>query len=501
MEYNMQSSPQKLFVGREFLMHKKALLALMLVVAMMLSGCALIEKDANVDRATEIIKVADTVYTKGEILDQIDYQLNYMAYMYSMFGMSYDPTDPAIIEQTTEDVIDYLVRDAVMNKKVKELGLDALTEEEQAQLDEAVADSWQSNLDTCQSTYFADTELTGDELTAALEAKLTELGFSKDDVVENEKIVITQDKLREYIIKDVAVSDEELQAAFDEEVAAAKETYATDLSSYGTSVNNGSTVYYRPAGYRMTKQILVQFNEADQAVIDELESKVNSQNTIVSNLYVSLSDMGVTDTVTLLENVHVNLEEAQGISTLATVTDVQAEFPKDTTEEVAQAGQQLAEALEVLDFYQAQLKAAKAAAYAAIAPEADEILAQLAEGADWDALMAEKTDDPGMQGDSDTAKNGYAVCENFSSFDTAYTKAAMALENVGDVTDKVEGSYGYYIIQYTSDVAEGPVALDDVRDELSNTTLTTKQDTVYEDTLSQWVTEANAQIDRKALED
>ena len=46
-------------------MHKKALLACLLAVALLLSGCALIEKDAAVDRATEVIRVRDTVYTKG----------------------------------------------------------------------------------------------------------------------------------------------------------------------------------------------------------------------------------------------------------------------------------------------------------------------------------------------------------------------------------------------------------------------------------------------------
>ena len=65
--------------GRECPMHKKALLALLLVMAMALSGCTLIEKDLAVDRATEIIRVGDTVYTKGQIQDETQYQLNYMA--------------------------------------------------------------------------------------------------------------------------------------------------------------------------------------------------------------------------------------------------------------------------------------------------------------------------------------------------------------------------------------------------------------------------------------
>ena len=78
-------------------MHKKALLALLLVMAMALSGCTLIEKDLEVDRATEVIRVGDTVYTKGQIQDETQYQLNYMAYYYSMFGMNYDTTSAQAI--------------------------------------------------------------------------------------------------------------------------------------------------------------------------------------------------------------------------------------------------------------------------------------------------------------------------------------------------------------------------------------------------------------------
>lgn len=87
-------------------MHKKAFLACMLVVTMLLTGCTLIEKDEAVDRATEVVRVSnsaggeDIVYTKGEVLDEVNYQLNYMSYLYSRLGYSYDPTDPTIIAQT-----------------------------------------------------------------------------------------------------------------------------------------------------------------------------------------------------------------------------------------------------------------------------------------------------------------------------------------------------------------------------------------------------------------
>lgn len=496
-------------------MHKKALLALLLVMTMLLSSCALIEKDPVVDRATEIIRVGDTVYTKGEIQDQVDYQAAYMSYIYSMYGMSLDLNDAEVLATIQQDVVDFLIEDAVMNQKVAELGLlDQLTEEEQADLDAAVEEAWQTNLESVQVSYFADTELTGDELTAAIAAKCEELGLTRESVLEGQKITLGQEKLYDYVIKDVAVTDEELQAAYDEQVETDKNTFATTPSYYGSRVNNNTAVvFYRPAGYRMVKQILVQFTEEDQALIDELNAKITEQESAVSIAEADLTALGVTDMDALLSQVTVTMEQpsvavsfaatetdlTNPVATVATVTDVSATFDETVDEATAAAVKTLAEAKAVLAFYQSQLTEATNIAFANIDAEADDILAQLAVGADWDTLMAEKTDDPGMQEGAATAATGYAVCEGFTSFDEPFVAASMALENVGDVSPKTKGAYGYYIIQYTSAVEEGPVALDEVREDLTANVLATKQETVYTETLAQWITDANATVDYDAL--
>lgn len=514
-------------------MHKKALLALMLAVAMLMSGCALIEKDEAVDRATEIIKVGDNVHTKGEILDAVDQQLSYMAWLYSMYGMNFDPTDAQNVADATDSVIDYLVENDVKNMKATQLGLDVLTDEEQATLDANTDENWQTTRDQVKSSYLSDTELEGEELEAAIDAKCAELGISREDSEKLERETLVQDKLRQEIIKDVTVSEEELQAALDERAASAKASYETNLSSYGTSVNNGSTVYYRPAGYRMVKQILVKFLAEDQAVIDDLTKRQTTASTTVSSLTSQLTELGVADPDALAAQVQVTLEEpvapvfaeeeapatttdlasatdlasttdleavAAAVVNLATVTDITTAFTEEVSEDVAQLAKDLAVAKAELSFYTEQLETAKATAFANIDAKADDVLAKLADGVDWDTLMAETTEDPGMQGDRATAKTGYAVCENMTGMDTAFTTAAMALEKVGDVSPKTAGMYGYYIIQYTADVAEGPVALDDVRETLSASTLSTKQNNVYEEAVDQWVQETGAKIDRKALE-
>lgn len=481
-------------------MHKKALLALLLIMAMLLTGCTLIEKDLEVDRATEVIRVGDTVYTKGEIQDETDYQLSYMAYYYSMFGMSYDTTDAATIAEMQQSVIDSFVQSSVCSDKIDELGLDQLTEDEQAELDAAVEETWDYYYENVTASYFEDTELTGDELDAAIVAKLEELGITRDAVIDYEKSNITADKLRDYVVANVTVTDEELQTAFDEKVESDKTYYENYPSSYGTRVNNGTTVYYRPAGYRMVKQILVKFTEDDQALLDSIEDAIDEQEALVANYTGELTDLGVEDVTALLSQVNVTMEQTATVTDLATVTDIATSFDAETSEEIIAAATSLAEAQAKLDFLNTQLDQAKAQAFANIDAKADDILAQLASGADWDALMAEKTEDPGMQSGS-TAENGYAVSAATTNMDTAFLDAAMALENVGDVSPKTEGIYGYYIIQYTSAVEEGAVDLSDVQETLTASLLSDKQDTTYTETVEQWVSEADVKIDYDAMKD
>jgi len=494
-------------------MRKKSLLALVLAFVMLLSGCALFEKNPEKDRATEIIHVGEKIYTKGEIQDEVDYQLSYMSYVYSLYGMEFDPADPDTLAAVQQQVIDYLIEEAVIEKKIGELGLSNLTEEEQTALNTVVDASWQENLESVKASYFAETELTGEELDKALIAKSEELGFTRDLIEESEKSAYLQTKLYNHVISGVTVSEEDIQAAYDAAVAADKDTYTQMPEAYGSRVNNASAVsYYRPAGYRMVKQILVSFTEEDQALMAQVEELIAQQQAAVTEATAALGDTANVNE--LLSKVTVTMAQpaitvsfgaettslTDPVSTEAPALEIAAEFDETVDEATATAVKALAEAKALLEFYTHQLTTATNNAFANIDAQADDILAQLKAGADWDALMAEKTADPGMQAGAATAETGYAVsAASTATMDEAFVNAAMALGKVGDISPKTRGIYGYYIIQYTAEVAEGPVALEDVRAELEAQQLYAKQQTAYEEALGLWVAEAGAKVNYDKL--
>ena len=464
-------------------MRKKALLAAMMAMVLLLSGCALIVKDEAVDNAREIIRMGDKVVTKAEVKEQVDYELSYMSSMYAMYGYSYDVTDPSNIAEAQEEAINGLKEDLALTAKATELGLDQLTDEETATVKEAAQKSYDNAAEYVKNYMLTDEEKEGkdDEAIAKLvEDKLTEMGVSLDSYIESETKSEVDNKLRAYAIQDVTVTDEEIQEDFDSKVEKDKTSYAESAGAWATAANNGTTLYYTPAGIRRVKQILIKFKDEDQTAIDEANKQVTEATSARSTAQAKI------DAANETLNAEGDTDEIKAAKEAA-MADLDA-----AQKELEEADKALAAAAQAVTD-------ATDKAFANIDEETDAVLASLdAEGADWQAIMDEKNQDPGMKNN----EKGYAVSSDMTSFDSAFVEAAMALEKPGDHSGKVKGtSYGYYIIRYESDEPEGPVALEDVKESISSSLLSTKQTEAYNAAKAQWVEEAGIKVDLNALKD
>lgn len=429
-------------------MKKMSLLALLLAVMMIMSGCSLLTVDKELDNARVIVDVNGETIDKATVNAMIDYEISQNDYTnqmsYLLYGMSAGlPTDRETILPT---VLNNYVNNLVAQQKVKELGLDQLTEEEQAQVQQMADEEYAAFLNQVATNYLINEGLEEEELTARAEeyAKENNLG-ELADYVESATIQMGFDKLEAYAVKDVVVTEEELIAALNEKALADEMAYAADLYSYVDTVNDGVTVYYSPAGLRYVKHILVMFTEED--------------NTILSEKYTAQVD-------------------AQSALTAAqTALDGAGEDADLEALNVALFDAQIA-----LDEAATALNEAKVIAAANIKEKADEIYAlATAEGADFDALAEEYNEDTGYL---------YVVGAEVVNYVAPFTEASMALEAIGDVSEPVLTDYGYHILQYSGDVAEGPADLEDVRDELHADTLADKQAQVFGALMDTWVAEA-----------
>ncbi|MCQ2457257.1 MAG: hypothetical protein MJ142_00830 [Clostridia bacterium] len=428
-------------------MRKKVCLALLLAAVMLLSGCTMIVKDEAVDAATEILKVNDTVYTKGDVAKMVDDQLSYMYSMYSQYGLSFDPTDKTNISDAQDAVIEALKQEAVKKQHIAAEGLDVLTEEDEAKLDEQAASDRDYWKELVKAYYFANSSMEAEELEAELEKQTDALGYDLETVRQQAKDALLEERLNDFVTKDVVITDDEVTAEFEKQVADAQTTYAEDASAFANAMNNGDKPYFAPEGVRLVKQILIKFTDEDNAAITAAKAAVTAAEEAL------------------------NAEDADQAA---------------CEEKLAQA--------------KSDLEAAYQTAFANIDAAADDVIAQLNDGADWDTLMAEKTQDPGMQS-GDTAETGYAVCKDMSGFDTVFTEAAMALENVNDVSGKIASElYGYYIIRYVGDVTPGATQM---TEEIASGIRTTLEDNakteLFNSTVESWISEAKITVDKGAL--
>ena len=449
-------------------------LGLVLVLALVLSGCNLIEVDADMQADEDIAKL-DKQFSKvvasydggevtaNDVMGEFtnNYSQTYYLYQY-YFGYSMTADE---VHSLMEESIDQHVRNAIVAEHFDETM--ELSAEELAEVETLAQESFE----TAQTGALDAAEgKTDKEKQANTRVLLKQEGLTYDSIYANQ-LVSTKVSKMEQSLRDAVteVSDEDLQAAYDAKVAEQQESY-TDGSSFESDMSGDSAIVcWMPEGYRTVKHILV-------IPEDELMS---TYKTAVSDLSSAQS----------------TLEGYQ--AELAALNDDDATEGARTAEEI-QADIDAAEAS--VASAQSAVETAAQACLDSVKDKTDEIYARLEAGEDFEALIAEYGEDPGMQNEP-TSSRGYYVSAASTNWEVNFRDAAMALENVGDyTTEPVLSGSGVHIIRYESDVTAGPVALDEVREALYAETLTELQEANVTDTIEAWVAERNVSIDADAFE-
>ena len=343
-----------------------------------------------------------------------------------------------------EVVVDTLAEEAIVQYMAGELGL-GLTEEQQAQFAEEAQATYDSQVDSYYQTYLAGQyESEEDGLAVAAQA-LDEMGYSYESYLDSLTSTQLSTNVYDYVTKDVAVSEEDVEAAYDEYVAADEANYA-DPYQFENAFSSGATIYYTPEGYRNVKHILFKFDDDQATRYDELSTR--------------LAD---------LEAEQVAAAEAADATPAPEAEDGEAESPRAITEIEADI---------------AQVSADLDALYEELMPEAEAAIERFNAGEDIDALIAELNDDTGMP------ETGYAVSTtaeaSAQAWDPAFTEGALSIEEVGGLSAPVRGVYGIHLIYYAGDITPGATALEEVHDEVESLTLQNKISQTYADQISAW---------------
>ncbi len=436
------------------------LAALVLAMMLALTGCSLIEIDQEMDMAEVVATVGDAKITKGDVMDVYNYQVEYMNYMYSYYGMGALTNED--IEGVKDDVLNYFIELELLKQKAAELNLIDFSDESFAEPDAEAAEYFETMI--TEHGAHVDTEGMTDEAARETIIKhLADEGTTLQDVVDSYRQTFIADLVFEHVTANVEVTDEEIQAAFDEKVAADEQTYSGSTYLYETYQTYGDMITWNPEGYRTVKHILFQLTEEETTALSELKAQL--------------------------------LDVEAGITALNTAASAAPEatanpdaLPEKTADELS------AEKAEL----EKQIAEKEAEILAAYKEKTDAVYARLEAGEEFDALMAELGEDPGMQSEP-SMTTGYYVSAASTVWDTNFRDAAMAIEEVGGVSEPVLSGSGIHIIYYNSDVTPGPVDIETVRDTLAEETLSTKQEEAYTAQYEEWKNGANIKKYPKVL--
>lgn len=373
---------------------------------------------------------------------------NYASYLLEMYGQSgYDTSDAALAAFVNQQAFTVAVQETLIKQKIAQGGYDQFTDEERAQIESENAAEWASAVDMYMQYYGGVTaESTEEEIAAARENILTMLagmGYTEEQQLKYALETAAYEKLEADMAQGAAVTDEEVQASFDERVKTDESAYKTDVASYEYMTQYyGETSYYIPEGYRGVTHILLEVDESLMAEYQELTAKME--------------------------------EQQDAAESPATPTDVA------TTTDVAEE-----------PVTQEDVDAAYAAIIASVQPTIDEINAKLAEGVSFAELIVEYGKDPGMSQEPQKSE-GYSVHMDSIAWDPAFVKAAFSVNNVGDIAQPVVGNYGVHIVQYTRDVPAGAIVMtDEIKNAIYEELLAAKENEQIVAVMNQWIEEAD----------
>ena len=388
-----------------------------------------------------------------------DTYLNYVVSYYIDVAQSngYDTTDQGTMDLINQISMDYTIRTLLVGQKSAELGLDKITDEEKAGYEEAGKAAWAETVDYyAESMGLMTAESTDEEKDAAradMKAQFLEQGYDEEryvaDYVDSMIEENETERLKDYLTEGKTVTDEEVQAYYDDLVKDDREVYENDVGTYEFYTQYyGQSSYYTPEGYRGIIHILL---PVDEELLNEWK------------------------------DLSARLEEQESKT---------EEEPTETTEAPAEDGEPTAEPEPTPEpVTKEMVDAAEQKILESVQGSVDEIMGKLESGTPFTDLISEYGTDPGMENE-DRLASGYPVHNESIMYDPAFQKAAMALEKIGDVSKPVVGQYGVHILQYLRDVPGGAAELtDEMKEEFRATLLDELRSEALNSAMDEWIAE------------
>lgn len=268
---------------------------------------------------------------------------------------------PSTAQMLKEQCVQYALERVTVLQKCEELGIE-LSQEEQEALEQSVREDYDAHLEE----YKAVVDGKSDEVRAAqAEYYLYSEGRTYESMLSYERGYALAEKLRALTDEEVGeVPQEDIEQAYQQHVESDESYYAQDNAAFESTMTTQTAVYWMPEGYRTVKHILlIPAEEILQAYTQQREELETLEATL-EDLYAQLDD--------------------------ATDDDVATGDPEQIQQQIDQTHEQVEQA-EALLAQRAQ------ACIQDVQDRLEQIDSRLAQGEDFQALIDEFGEDPGMQ--------------------------------------------------------------------------------------------------------
>ncbi len=398
-------------------------------------------------------------YGEGGIIWLEDAQKVYQeaAQMYAQYGIPIDQYAGEI----KQSILESMVQEGVLEAKAKELGFGEPDEATVADLTAKAAEDFE-NYVTYYASYFAQEGASDEENHQATVDGLNAAGISQESMLQERLDNYATEQLHDYVTKDVAVTEEDVQAKYQALIEEQKENFADDYT-YNSARTGADLVVWNPEGYRAVKHVLIKFTDEQTQQYNELHEALD----------------GLNDELAALDEAENKTDDAEA-----------TEAPEAPETDEPEATEQPPRTREEIQTDIGTIGASIEALYSELMPKAQEVVDAFNAGTSFEELIAKYNEDPGMTNEP-TATMGYAVAKESEYWDPAFTEGAMSIAEVGQISEPVRGDRGIHIIYYMSDITPGEVALEEIHDKVEAAALEEKIQNTYDDQVNAWIAESN----------
>ncbi len=426
------------------------------------------ESDSTYDLTAVVAEIGDEKITLGEVKETFDSYISY----FTNYG--YDlSSDPEMRAMLLDDVVNSLVEAKLISVKANELGYAEFDEEEQAELQERI----ESELEELDAYYRAQAEseaesdpnIDVDERTMELILEEAAYNMGDEDATYDEYAAfltetVTDTYIQELLqndqLKDVALTEEQIQAEYDSLVeeqmtyyAETPEAYKYDEEAFEKS--GTAPVAYAPEGYSRILHIFCAFEDA-----------------LPSEYEANEADMAL-------------IEDEYGALAFAAALDGTAGDAGKMQELVAQ--------------YK-ELQSANEAMYeeysAAAREKANDLYAQLNNGADFATLVQEESSPDNYSDYLIFSEKGILIAPDYACDDdwSDVVKEQFSKLSIGTYSEPFADEDGYHIIYYLADEPAGTVELSSIEEGIRGYLLEEIRTTEWEAIIDAWMNDGTVTL-------